>query len=206
MTRFLLISCLFFLFISCKSFVLPGAIKMDSKSLECQNHYFSNPETDYIYKAHIEVYGNDLSGLFVIKKTSDSIHRVVLTTDFGNKLLDFELSENYFKVNYILDNLNKKIIISTLKKDFRLLLRKEFISSEVFENEYYIIYKSKDGNSYNYFYQTKNDSTFIKLINASKTKEKVVFTFTPKNATFANSILIEHYNIKLKIELNQISN
>lgn len=206
MTRFLVISFLFCLFISCKSFVIKGVTKMDNRSGECQNPYFLNSETDYIYKAHVEVYGNDLSGLFVIKKTSDSIHRVVFTTDFGNKLIDFELSKNYFKVNYILDDLNKKIIITTLKKDFRLLLKREFISNEVFENESYIIYKSKDGAGYNYFYKTKKDGTLIRLINASKTKEKVVFTFTPKNATFANSILIEHHNIKLKIELNQISN
>ena len=41
---------------------------------------------------------------------------------------------------------------------------------------------------------------------ASKTKEKVTFTFLPKNTTFAESVLIQHHNLPLKIELNQISN
>ena len=108
-TRFLVTSLLLVVLISCKSYHVEGATKVASTTTNFQNLYFSNSETDYVYKAHIEVYGNDLSGIFVVKKVNDSVHRVVLTTDFGNKLLDFELSENDFKVNYIVDDLNKKI-------------------------------------------------------------------------------------------------
>ena len=41
---------------------------------------------------------------------------------------------------------------------------------------------------------------------ANKTKEKVVIRFEGKNTTFAEKIIIEHKNIKLNIELNQITN
>lgn len=205
-TRFLVTSLLLIVLISCKSYQIEGATKVANDTTNFQNLYFSNSETDYVYKAHIEVYGNDLSGIFVVKKVNDSMHRVVLTTDFGNKLLDFELSENDFKVNYIVDDLNKKIVINTLKKDFILLLKTNHKVDEVFENEVNIILKSIDGNRINYLYKSKKDNSFSKLINTSKTKEKVTFSFLPKNTTFAESILIQHYNIKLKIELNQISN
>jgi len=87
-----------------------------------------------------------------------------------------------------------------------LLLKANYKVDEVFENEKSIIFKSKDSNRINYLYKNKNDNSFTKLINASKTKEKVAFSFLPKNTTFAESVLIQHYNIKLKIELNQISN
>jgi hypothetical protein len=205
-TRFLVTSLLLVVLISCKSYQIEGATKVTSTTTNFQNLYFSNQETDYVYKAHIEVYGNDLSGIFVVKKVNDSVHRVVLTTDFGNKLLDFELSEKDFKINYIVDDLNKKIIINTLKKDFVLLLKTNHKVDEVFENEENIIFKSIEGNRINYLYKSKKDNSFSKLVNASKLNEKVTFSFLPKNTTFAESILIQHYNIKLKIELNQISN
>jgi hypothetical protein len=205
-TRLLVTSLLLAVLISCKSYHIEGATKVASATTNFQNLYFSNPETDYVYKAHIEVYGNDLSGIFVVKKVNDSMHRVVLTTDFGNKLLDFELSETDFKVNYIVDDLNKKLIINTLRKDFVLLLKTNYKVDEVFENEESMVYKSKESNRINYLYKSKKDNSCTKLINASKTKEKVTFSFLPKNTTFAESVLIQHYNIKLKIELNQISN
>ena len=49
----------------------------------------------------MEVYGNDISGILIIKKISETTHRVVLTSDFGNKMIDFEISENDFKLNYV---------------------------------------------------------------------------------------------------------
>lgn len=206
MMRFLPISFLLFLFISCKSYEINGVQKRQLQVNSVANDYFSNPETDYVYKAHIEVYGNELSGIFVIKKVTESSHRVVLTTDFGNKLFDFELSENDFKVNYIVADLDKKIVRNTLKEDIQLLLKEVFLVDEVMENDTSVIFKSKDGNRFNYLFQSKNSQSITELRNTSKTKEKVVFKFVPKNVTFAESILIQHHNIKLKIELNQISN
>lgn len=205
MTRLLVISCVM-LFLSCKTYTIEGVSKKETNQTIFENPYFSNPEIDYVYKAHIEVYGNDLSGIFVVKMINDSVHRIVITTDFGNKILDVELSEDSFKVNYILENLNKKIIINTLKKDFRLLVQRKHLIHEVVENDTHIIYISEDQKRRNYFYENKRSGTFEKLQNASKSKEKVAFSFISKNTTFAESILIQHYNIKLKIELNQITN
>src|SRR6218665_2669598 len=50
--------------------------------------YFSDSNVDYVYKSNISVYGNELSGIFIIKKITENTHRVVFTTEFGNKLLD----------------------------------------------------------------------------------------------------------------------
>lgn len=206
LTSRLLIISLTFLFISCKTYKLQGVQERQNTLDSFQNLYFSEPTTDYVYKAHIEVYGTNLSGILVAKKINDSVHRIALTTDFGNTLLDFEISEKDFKVNYIVSNLDRKLIINTLKKDFRLLLIKNHKVQSVFENNDDIIYKSHEENRYNYFYQKKKDNSFYKLVNTSKTKEKVTFTFLPKNTTFAESVLIQHHNMPLKIELNQINN
>lgn len=170
------------------------------------NPYFSNPEIDYIYKTHIEVYGNDLSGIFVAKKINDSVHRMVFTTDFGNKLLDFEISETSFKINYVVEDLDKKLILNTLEKDFKLLLKQSFKVDETFENDAFYIYKSNDKKRFNYIYISKVDDKFVKIIQASKNKKKLMLNFDSKEVELAENILILHHNIKLKITLNKLEN
>lgn len=203
MIRYLLISAFFSLFISCKSYQVKDAVSVDNSLQFVQNQYFSDVSLDYVYKTHIEIYGNKMGGIFIAKRINDSIHRMVLTTDFGNKLLDFEISENSFKVNFIIDNLDKKIIINTLRDDFRTLLQ---VNSKVFKtykrnNE--VIYQTEN-NAYYYFDEVSRNLT--KIIKTNKRKEKVVFTFDSKKTTFAENINIQHFNIKLKIDFNQISN
>ena len=204
--RFLINSGLFLLFISCKTYEIPNVAKIENGKRIIQNFYFSDSEKDYVYKANIEVYGKQLGGIFVAKKINDTLHRAVLTTDFGNTLLDFEVSENSFKVNYCIEELNKKIVLNTLKKDFRLVFREKYSAEEVFENQIHTIYKTKDGNRFNYLFENKSDIRLTKLTHTTKSKEKVLIQFEGKNTTFAEKIIIEHKNIKLKIELNQISN
>ena len=168
--------------------------------------YFANPEIDYAYKANISIYGNDLSGIFIAKKINGTTHRVVFTTEFGNKLLDFEISETDFKVNSIVDELNRKIVINTLKNDFRLLLKNQFVIKEQFEDTENKIYKCEDGNEFNYFFVSKNENKLFKMVHSTKIKEKISMNFTSENNTFAQNIIIQHYNIKLKIELNSLKN
>lgn len=204
--RLFLISFFGLLFFSCKSYQLEGVKENLELDKKVQNNYFSNPETDYVYKANIEVYGNNIGGIFIAKQINDTLHRVVFTTDFGNKLMDFELSKNSFKVNYIVEDLDRNIIKNVLKEDFRLLLQTNYKVDEVFENEGYTIYKSITEEGFNFLFVDKKNNNLVKLLNTTKRKEKVTFEFESKNATFAEKVRITHQNIKLKINLNQISN
>ncbi len=206
MIRLLLISALLFQLVSCKPYQVQDTTIKQTSIKEFKNPYFDNPEIDYVYKAQIEVYGNKLGGIFVAKKISDSIHRVVFTTEFGNKLMDFELSDKDFKVNYIIEQLDRKIILNTLEEDFRLLLKVNHQINQAYENSLSNVYKSKNDKRFIYFFASKIDDKLTKLISTSKYKEKVVFEFESKNTTFAEVIRINHKNIKLKIELNQITN
>jgi phosphoribosylformylglycinamidine (FGAM) synthase PurS component len=167
--------------------------------------YFSNPAADYIYKANITAYGNELSGIFIAKKINETTHRVVFTTEFGNKLLDFEISENDFKVNAIVDELNRKILINTLKSDFRLLLRNHYVMQQQYENAKEVVYKAADSDEFNYLFVSK-DGKLSKIVHTSKRKEKINLSFISENNIFADNIVIQHNNIKLRIELNYLKN
>lgn len=200
--QYLLISCLLaIVLISCGSVTKNYTPKkLDKASYEVP--YFSDSKTDYVYKTNITVYGNELSGIFIAKKINDTTHRIVFTTEFGNKLFDFEISETTFKVNSIVSELDRKILINTLKEDFRLLFKKDYLIQEQFENHLYNIYKSADGKRDNYLFLTKKDQKLEKVIHSSQTKEKFTVFFNSENNIFAEKIQIIHQNIKLKIELN----
>ncbi len=201
---FLLTSCIAVVFLaSCSSLnLVQDYNKVPIENTIFQNTYFANPEIDYVYKANITVYGNELTGIFIAKKINETTHRVVFTTEFGNKLLDFEISENDFKINSIVDDLNRKILINTLKNDFRLLLKNDFLIAEKYENATNRVYKNKDGKNLNYLFSSKTDEKLYKIAQASKTKEKINISFTSENNIFADTIIIQHYNLKLRIELN----
>jgi phosphoribosylformylglycinamidine (FGAM) synthase PurS component len=173
---------------------------LDKTSFEVP--YFSNPKIDYVYKANITVYGNELTGVFIAKKINETTHRVVFTTEFGNNLLDFEISETDFKVNSIVEELNKKILINTLIKDFRLLLRSHYVTKAQFENRLNNVYIAKDGSMLNYLFVFKADNSLNKIVHASKRKEKITLFFASENNIFATRIVIKHKSIPLKIELN----
>lgn len=203
-TILFLISILF-LVTSCATNKLEKALKPVAVEKTVYNvPYFANSEIDYVYKANISVYDNNLSGIFIAKKINETTHRVVFTTEFGNKLLDFEISETDFKVNSIVDELNRKILINTLKTDFRLLLKKQFLIKEQFEDAENKVYKSEAEARINYLFVSKLEEKLLKIIYSNKRKKKININFTSENNTFAESIVIQHDNIKLKIELNYL--
>ena len=117
---------------------------------------------------------------------------------------DDEISENEFKVNSIAEELDRKILINTLKTDFRLLLRKDYLIEKQFENTLDIVYQSKYGNKYNYLFVSKADEKQYKIVRSSRTKEKISISFDSENNIFAERIVLQHKNIKLKIELNYL--
>jgi hypothetical protein len=166
--------------------------------------YFSNPEMDYVYKANITIYGNELSGIFIAKKINDTTHRIVFTTEFGTKLLDFEISETDFKVNSIVEELNRKIVVNTLKTDFRLLLRRNYRITQQYDNPESKVFLAKDTKTNNYLFISKVDNKLNKIVNASKRKERINFFFTSENNIFATKVVIQHHDIKLRIELNYL--
>lgn len=204
--RFSIISLFFLIFSSCAVKTVEGFDKKETTLEVFKSPYFSDKNEDYVYKASISVYGNNFGGIFITKKISETTHRTVFTTEFGNTLFDFEISENDFKVNHIIEELDRKILINTLKRDFMLLLKKKFKVSEQFENESFKVYKSPDGKRFNYLFENKSDGKFSKLVHATKSNEKINIEYLSENNTLADKIVIQHENIKLRIELNKIIN
>jgi hypothetical protein len=166
------------------------------------NPYFSDADKDYVYKANINVYDNAFGGLLILKKIKNQEHRIVFTTEMGNKIFDFSFQQNAFKVNFILDDLNKPMLINILKKDFKVLLQETIEVNNAYTTANTKVYETKIDNKTYYYYF---DKKLNKITRVSNGKEKVLFLFSEIQQEQASKIKIEHLNIKLDIHLRSIN-
>jgi hypothetical protein len=83
---------------------------------------FSPDFQKVVYKTNLLVYGNDLSGLTVIKK-SDSSFRVVMMSEIGLKYFDMEFfrESDRLEVHHIINFLDRKPVIEMLENNFSLI-------------------------------------------------------------------------------------
>lgn len=189
---------------SCKTYEHGGTAVAISAPSVVHNSYFSSPETDYLYRTQIEIYGNSLSGILIIKKISDDTHRVVMTTDFGNKMLDFEISDIDFKVNYLIPDLDRKVVKKFLESDFRVLLKKKHPVNRAYEDSGHRIFSAENADQRNYLHYSKSDSLLKKIVVTENGKERINFLFDGKSAIFADSITLIHKDFRLKIQLSRM--
>lgn len=197
-------SLILLLAVSCKSYQLTDVKQVLTTEKTVENLYFSSSE-DYVYKCQMDIYKNHVSGILIIKKLNETTHRVALTSDFGNKLIDFEVSDNGFKLNYVLPDLDKKIVINFLKNDFQQLLKRQYHVSESFENDNAKIYLSKIENKAYYLFFNKENNLLKQVIYTKNNKEKIDFTFDAKKHIFADSLNLKHKDFKINIKLFQIT-
>ena len=138
----------------------------------------------------------------MIKKLDNTAHRIAFTTEFGNTIFDFTLSDQDFKVNRILKEMDRRILLNVLEQDFRTLIREEITLSEMFAKDNKVLTKAKIGSKL-HFYTFEND-TLSEIIRVGNQSKKVTFEFSEIKDSIARHIQITHYNIKLTISLQAI--
>lgn len=176
-----------------------GYEKAVSNQKEIVNPYFSDSSKDYIYKASVAIFSNHFGGILVIKKVATVEHRVVFTTEMGNTIFDFSFKGDDFKVNRIIKQMNKKLLINILKKDFGILVKENLLSKQIYNSADHQTTKVLvDGKPYFYTFQNEQLKSISRIGNQ---KEKVVFEFSEINDDIARRIKITHKNIKLQIAL-----
>lgn len=202
--RYLLISIVLFLFSGCKVTTVKDFTKSDIKTDDMvRNPYFSDVALDYVYKADIAVYGNEFSGILIIKKVGLEKHRIVFTSQFGSTFFDIELSNGSHKIISIVAQLDRKIILNTLVRDFSLLIKENGIVSEKYYNSVFTVLKNPKDQRSNYYFYNQSDKKLNKIVHATKRKEKFAIRFIDSpQEHLAEQIRIDHKNIKLNIALN----
>lgn len=201
--RFLLIS-ICALIISCGSYPKKQNFNMDHSIPKIiENPYFSDTSIDYVYKASIDVYNRHYGGLLIIKKIAENQHRLAFTTEMGNKLFDFTFTKNNFQVNFILDQLDKKILINILKKDFKVLVTENPTVLNSYSNKVIHIFETAIYNKKHYYFT--HNKQLNQVVKTKNGKEKVLFLFSEIDNHLAHQIEIKHHNMKLDIKLRSIT-
>jgi len=167
---------------------------------------FGDNFNSFLFKTNITVYGKDFSGLLVTKQMSPQDYRVIFTTELGMKLFDFEFKDTAFTLHYCVPQFNQPKLLKTIQQDIAILLMND-LKEKKFEiytdpENLYTIHKLRTDKTFNYYFTEKSSRNLVKIEHSKKRTKKIIFTLNNYVDGFPNNILIRHYNIKLKIELN----
>ena len=129
-----------------------------------------------LYQANIDVVGNHLSGLLLIKRMPDSSMRLVFSNEIGFKFFDFEFAKDgAFKAYSIMKQMDKKPVIKTLRKDFELLIMENLDSTtmQVRRDSNLVYYTFPQSSGYYHYITNIAGDSLVRMERASKRKPVV---------------------------------
>ncbi|MCX6240438.1 MAG: hypothetical protein NTX43_01330 [Bacteroidetes bacterium] len=74
-----------------------------------------------LFRTSLNIADKHLTGISIIKRTSDSSFHFTFANEIGMTYFDMELYRNKFKPDYIFDPLDKKSFLKVLQRDFSVL-------------------------------------------------------------------------------------
>lgn len=192
------------------------AIIMITMSCQAQRQLFSIYQTEHwlpafgegfqraLYKGTLDIRDNHLTGLMVIKRTSDTSVRVVFTNEIGMKFFDLEFAGEKFIKHFVFASMNKGALISIIENDLKMVLMEDYtienFSKEPKEDIVFYKIQSKRGNN---LYTIDNNSKRIKTISsAGKKVKKTLVNFRYGESDIPTGIVVDNPFIKLHLVMN----
>lgn len=203
MRYLLLSSCLFFL-PGCSS--VYRSMQKTEADASCILK-FKPAFTKALYNTKVDVVGKHLSGLLLLKAMPDSSTRLLFSNEMGFKYFDFEFSAaGVFKVYYILPQMDKKAVLTTLRKDFELLLMQHLNMQQAFvlkkDGLFYYGFPETKGN--NYYITDSTCRQLIRLERASRRKPVVIAEMRNYADGMPDTIGISHTTFNFTIGLKKL--
>ena len=160
-----------------------------------------------LYHAYVDVIGKHLSGLLLLKTMQDSSIRIVFSNEIGIKYFDFEFtSKGKFIVHFILEKMNHKAVLSTLRKDFQLILMQnlDYKKAYILKDDQFIYYVFPVGNELHYFISEKETKKLDRIESGTISKIKVRAKMQNYSNNIPDSISISHSNFNFTISLKRV--
>ena len=201
---YLILSSCLFLLLACS----PVHKQMQKASTSINSLYPFKPAfTVALYKATVNVVGNHLSGLLLIKKMPDSSTRLVFSNEMGLTFFDFEFAAGgKFKVHSIIKKMDKRPVIKTLQHDFELVLMSCLDSTNASVRTVnglnYFIFPQKKG--YNYYITNTAGNELLRMERASNKKIIVEAVMRNYIKGMPDTIGISHKTFEFNIGLKRI--
>jgi hypothetical protein len=162
-----------------------------------------------LYNTQVNVVGKHLSGLLLFKSMPDSSMRVVFSSEMGVKFFDFEFgADGSFSVHQVMNQLNKKAVINTLRSDFELLLMRDLQPEKAIVKtdsiDGYTWYGFRHQHDTHYYITTASCDSLVRIEHAMKRKPKVQIVMRNYTHGVPDTIGITHKNFNLEIGLKYI--
>jgi hypothetical protein len=202
--RYLLLSSSLLIFLGCS----PAYKQMQVAAGDINSLHKFKPvfTTAALYNTQVDVVGNHLSGLLIIKKMPDSSIRMVFSNEVGFKFFDFEFAaDGKFKVYSVIKQMNKKAVLKTLRHDFELILMEHTDSATSIRTAnglLYYIFPQKKG--YNYYITDSTGNKLVRMERASKTKTVLEAIMENYTSGTPDTIGITHKTFNFTIGLKKI--
>ncbi|MEJ7644381.1 MAG: hypothetical protein WKF87_07285 [Chryseolinea sp.] len=159
------------------------------------------------YNASVDVVGKHISGLVLIKHLPDSSWRVVFTNEAGVTFFDIGYSaDGDFKTFNIIRQLNRKAVISILRKDFELIIGLPFRKAVYtrFDSGDEVYYGAKQNNERAYFITSKDCASLRRVESGSARKRLVSITMPSTGYPAPARIEVKHHTFNMHIGLTRI--
>lgn len=148
------------------------------------------------------------SGLLVIKPEANEQYRIVMTSKLGSKIFDFNLGKEEFVVNFIIEPLNKKLLLNVLKKDLQLLtnsyLKPDKLVALTDTTSESTVYRIKAEKAYRHFEYDNSSGHLTKIERGSKRKARTVVDLSDYKNGLHNRIELKHLQFKLELTLKRL--
>jgi hypothetical protein len=201
----------FILFLVCSCSLSHHAIQnQDSDIPDLKPVFWFQCDTGhFLFNAKIHLLKNNYNGIIVIRCFPDDVHRIVFINTVGLKIFDIEHTNgNNYVIHYLLEVLNRKGLVKTLKNDLDLLLmnRLKGINPQILQKKSAEKTIFKYANAGQKFYLTLSDETGIKqqVIQKTGLPKKVRVDYYGNKRTGIDSVNITHYHFRLSIEMIRI--
>ncbi len=155
----------------------------------------------------MNVIGKYLSGLLLLKTMPDSSLRIVFSNEMGFKFFDFEFApDGRFTVNYIIKQMNKKPVITTLRKDFELVLMRSLDPSTAYirKDSQFVYYVFPQTKGFYYYITDPGGRELVRMERGSKRKPVVEAIMKNYHDGVPDTIGITHKNFNFTIGLKKI--
>lgn len=187
----------------CPKFIRAQQHESAAKSISI----FSDVSGKYLYRTKINYKDKVVSGILIIRKSTNNSYRVAMVTELGMTIFEMEFftdKKKSFILHSCIKYFDKDIIINTLRRDFESIFL-NFASWQKVK-----VIDNKDGEIYRYCHEGKRDYFCNDYGDVSKIirrkfflKQEIIHIENIKNP-YPKSVSIEHQRTRLSIQMHFI--
>lgn len=161
------------------------------------------------FKANIDVLNRHFTGIVIVKKTDSVTTHVIFVTELGMKMFDLEQKDTSLNMVYVFEPMNKPNFINVLKTNFNnMLLLGVFDKDRTtgFLRNKQKTYELLNGKEKRYLI-VDNTNKLITQATFSKKKKtsKITYFYSAEAAAYTQIKCVQYGLVKIKIELNKIT-